>query len=180
MQLALHFDEDIMNQGGELFWPVLRTLFTKIMHLGRPEITSQVFVGSLLLHRLCYERSEEREGGWTERFNREHFKDILDLWANPPQQLYCTFGERTIQTATNGKLFVVCLASIDRATRRRWIRRSSNQMHTVGQLRSTAYPPHVVLFPMGLRKSAAFMVTTFCSSGMESTRIQKTPLRSPR
>ena len=69
MQLALHFDERIMNQAGQMYWSVAKPLFRTALQLPRPEIASQVFIGSLLLHQRCYERSDEHEGAWTEKFN---------------------------------------------------------------------------------------------------------------
>jgi hypothetical protein len=151
MQLALHFDERVMNQGGQLFWPIAKTLFATIVQLPRPEIASQVLIGSLLLHQRCYERSEERESAWTERFDRERFKEILDLCANPPKRLVCTFTRETTQVAIEGRLFAIFLTSVDRGHARTLDQafKRSNAYRAAVEVDNT-YPPHVLLYSHGL------------------------------
>src|SRR4051794_24243555 len=93
MRLALHFDQDLMNKGRRSFWDLLKNLFVEILRLPKPKISSQVFIGSLLLHHYSYEVSEIRSNGRTERFNKDRFKAMLELWLNPPKSLYCTFTD---------------------------------------------------------------------------------------
>src|SRR5260370_510737 len=83
--------EEFMNNAGIGFWAVAKRLFTTIAQLNRHKITSQVFIGSLLLYQHGYERAEAHADGWTEKFSPERFKVVFDRWANPPASLFCTF-----------------------------------------------------------------------------------------
>jgi hypothetical protein len=151
VRLALHFDEDAMNRGRQSFWTMAKILFTEVLRLQRPRISSQVFIGSLLLHQSAYEVAEVRSNGHTERFNKDRFKVILECWANPPIPLFCTFTKKTLMSATEGRLFVICLASVNGAQARKLdaaFKRSTAYRGAVEV--DDSYPAHVLLYPHGL------------------------------
>lgn len=104
MRLALHFDEHAMNQPTNRFWEITKTLFSAMAELGKPEISTQIFTGTLLLHQYAYELQDENSSGRTERFNLEKFREIKILWAKRSKSLFCTFNKKTMDSVEKGEI----------------------------------------------------------------------------
>lgn len=153
MRLAIHFDQRVMNQDGHSSWHIEKTVLRTMVQFHKPTIDSKVFTGSLLLHEQGYELSEESEGSRTERFNAQRFVEALKLWANPPAHLYCTFTEKTIQVAGEGKIVAIYFTSIDKphAMSLDEALRQTTDAYLGAVEVDTTYPVHVATYSHGLR-----------------------------
>jgi hypothetical protein len=98
---------------------VARKVFPAVRKLRKPQITSQVFIGSMLIHGMAYKRtspaSKTGNGSptYTETFDPDLFLALMHAWANHPSHLFSTFDERTFEAAANGSVYIVLFSTID-------------------------------------------------------------------
>ncbi len=109
MKVAFHFDESSDNYEHPVLFEVAKRLFPEVIKLPRPEISTKVFVGSLLLSHCAYETKKRDKNSTLQVFNKDKFRQIVLAWANPPDWLWQTITQATVDVAATGNIYVICL-----------------------------------------------------------------------
>jgi hypothetical protein len=137
-------------RGRTPYFDVLGATFRIMLGLPRPEVNTKVFVGSLLLHQHAYEEVSRTKNRTTEQFNRRKFADLVNKWANPPRSRK-TISRRLLAAVLNGRVWVVCLESIESKHAKLLDLALKDYDPYLGSANvADSYTPHAILYTHGL------------------------------
>ncbi len=123
MKIAFHF-KITGNEIGNYALPIEEEIFLLCKNNPKINVSTKWFSGDLLLDQLA-SKTEETETGWIQKFDKELFHNILNIWLNADERLLRNIDNEKLQDALNKIIFVVGAESIDFQT----IKTIHNKLH---------------------------------------------------
>lgn len=112
MKVAYHFLADHPDLGSPYHLPIIRRLVSTILTHLPLRLSTKVFVGDLLLHRLATDQRQEGTNV-VETINQSKFHEKINQWLHPDSSVLVRFIDEMSAIAVSHSIFVVCLESID-------------------------------------------------------------------
>lgn len=113
MKIALHFNSNHKSLEGTMYsLPILRRIFNVILSQRNVNISSKIFIGDLLLREVASD-VETTETGWTRKFNKERYIQVINNWLDTGNQIWIKFTQETVNEAVQCDIFTVCFENIE-------------------------------------------------------------------